>query len=49
MHLRDAPDAPDLLLRQVLTLEDPPHRVQVPLVLLREGRMLGGHLGELGS
>lgn len=48
MHLRDGTDAPDFLLRQVLTLEDPPYRVQVPLVLLAKGRMLGGHLGELG-
>ena len=48
MHLRNATDAPDFLLRQVLALEDPPYRVQVPLVLLGEGRMLGCHLGELG-
>jgi hypothetical protein len=49
MHLRDGTDAPDFLLSQVLTLEDPPYRVQVPLVLLAEGRMLGRHLGELGG
>ena len=49
MHLRDPTDAPDFLLRHVLTLHHSLYSLQALLVLLADSRILGCHLRKLGS